>query len=601
MSRLAPGNCSDSILLLAAICVLLDVGHLAAADRAVVSSGSWSSTSTWSGGVVPVAGDNAFVGSTTPTGALSNATVTLFQDVTAGNVYLGHDTGTSGHLDLSNFTFTAQDLYFGFVGTGSITRGTGHLDVSRFDIRNGNSFTLAANDVVRNSIDIASGSTLTLSANVNVANDIDLRDNGTVLNAQGFNIQANQFLLGWNNTGTPQLLNRGNLTVNELLVRGQDFQLTAADSVGRFILRTGNTTLNSGVVLGRLDLRDGATATTAATSNVTAYVSVESGSTLTLGANLVLSDKLNMFGTGTVVNAAGKDISASSQILLGWDGVGAELQNRGKLTTNELLVRGQDFQLTANDAVNRLIINAGTTNLGAVVVLGRLDLLGGATGTTAATGNITNYVHVEAGSTLTLGANLTLSDKLNIRGAGTIVNSAGKNITASSQLLFGWDSGGTPELQNVGSINVGELLIGSGAQLSLASGQDTTGRIYIRDNARLLASASAAGTGLTLTRTSTSELDIEAGSRMTLGLDGSNPGWAFRWANPTGGDHVADLNGLITLGRIDFQDNISFSITSQADGYTYITMAPVPEPASILGLWAIAAGTAAGCRRYRRA
>jgi len=73
-------------------------------------------------------------------------------------------------------------------------------------------------------------------------------------------------------------------------------------------------------------------------------------------------------------------------------------------------------------------------------------------------------------------------------------------------------------------------------------------------------------------------------------------GWAFRWANPTSGNHIADLNTLIASGRIDFGG--AFTITSNPDGYTYVFV-PVPEPASVLAVCAAAAGLAAGVRRVR--
>src|SRR5262245_26870070 len=117
--------------LVALIVLTFVVGRVSADDIPAIASGSWSAPSTWNGGVIPGTNDNAFIGSSSP-GALS-ATVTLTQNVIAGNLYLGHDTGTSGVLALGEFTFTGNDLYFGFVGTGSITRTTGHLDVKRFE------------------------------------------------------------------------------------------------------------------------------------------------------------------------------------------------------------------------------------------------------------------------------------------------------------------------------------------------------------------------------------------------------------------------------------------------------------------------------------
>ena len=147
-------------------------------------------------------------------------------------------------------------------------------------------------------------------------------------------------------------------------------------------------------------------------------------------------------------------------------------------------------------------------------------------------------------------------------------------------------------------LTVGELYQGNGAELGLGSGQDSTGRIHLRGNSRLSITPSAAGTGLTLTRTESIELNIETGSHLTLSGNGVAEGWAFRWANPTGGDHVAELNNLIALGRIDFTFQGGATVASNPDGYTYI-LVPVPEPASVLGICAAVAGLGAGARRWR--
>ncbi|HSQ56446.1 MAG TPA: hypothetical protein VLM40_11955, partial [Gemmata sp.] len=509
----------------AVLLAILDVGNLAANDYGLVVSGSWSVATNWSDGVVPGMGDNAFVGSTTPSGALSTATVSLTQDVSAGNLYLGHDNGTSGTLALGDFTFTGKSLFFGFVGTGSITRGTGHIDVTTFDIRNSNSFTLASTDVIHNILNVSSGSSFTLSANLAISDKLDIKDSGTVLNAAGHDITAtNQILLGWDGVGAA-LQNRGKLTTNQLLLRGQTFQLTSTDAVGRFTIDAGATNLGAGVVINRLDLSTNSTATTVETGNITNYVNVASGSTLTLGANLTLTDKLDILNSGTVLDAAGHNITATNEILLGWDGVGASLQNRGTLTTNQLSLRGQTFQLTSTDAVGRFTIDAGATNLGAGVVINRLDLSTNSTATTAETGNITAFVLVDSGSTLTLGANLTLSDTLNIRASGTVLDAAGHNISATNQVLIGWDAVGAT-IQNRGTLSTANLLVkGQNFQLTSAdaianftldSGTTNLGSGVVVQ--RLTLQNTATGTTAE-TGNITTGLTLKTGSSLTLGAN----------------------------------------------------------------------------------
>ena len=567
-----------------------------AADRFVIVSGDWNSTATWSGGVVPTVNDIAWVGSA----SLATATVNLSQNVTTGHVILGRTAGSLGTLDIGNFTFTARDFTFGQSGAAAIIRGTGHLDVSGFIIGGGNSYTLPAVDIVHNDVGISGGATLSLSANLSIADTMDLRGAASTLNAQGFNISVtNQLLLGWNGPGA-QLLSRGTITTGRMNVRGQNFDLTSSDNVNHFVMREGATNLGAGVVVGRLDLTVNATGTTTQTGNITGDALVESGSLLTLGANLSLSDSLNIRGTGSVLNANGHNISASSQFLLGWDAVGAQLLNRGTITTGRMNVRGQNFDLAPSDAVSHFVVREGATNLGAGVVVGRLDLTVNATGTTTQTGNITNVVIVEGGSSLTLGAPLSLSDGLNLRGAGVVLNANGHNVGAANQILIGWDGSGTPSVQNLGTLTTGALLLGNGMQLTLASGQDSAGGIHLRGNSRLTAGASGGGTGLTLIGSSVNQLVIEQGSHLTLSDNGTAGGWAFRWANPAGGDHVAALNALIAEGKIDFTFGGGYSVTSNDDGYTYI-LVPVPEPSSILALGAAAIAIGSILRRRRGA
>jgi hypothetical protein len=687
-----------------------------AADRFVVQSGDWSATTTWSGSVVPTVNDIAWVGSA----SLSTATVNLSQNVTTGHVILGRTAGSLGTLDIGNFTFTANDFTFGQSGAASILRGTGHLDVNSFNVGNGNTYTLPSVDIVHNGIGVFSGGVLRLSVNVSLGDKINLAGAGSTLDAQGFNISvANELLLGWNGVGA-QLINRGTITTGRMNVRGQSFDLTPSDNVGRFIMGGGTTSLGNGVVVSTLELTESAIGTTTQSGNILNGVLVEGGSSLTLGANLSLSDSFNLRGAGSVLNASGHNISATNQILLGWDAIGPQLQNRGTLTTGRMNVRGQNFDLTPTDAVGHFIMRAGTTNLGSGVIIGRLELMENAIGATTQTGNISTSVLVESGSTLTLGAPLSLSDTLNLRGNSTLLNASGHNIAATNQILIGWDGGnpvlqnrgtlttnnlgvrnqsfhlnstdsvvnfhisngstnlgsgvaferltlssnatgttianasisksvalesgsslslganlsvtedvdirnagtllnanghdittpgrffhgwissGKPIVQGVGKLAVGELYLGNAAELALGSGEDTTGRVQLRGNSRLTVTPSAAGTGLTLTRPETIQLDIESGSHMTLSGNGSTTGWAFRWANPVGGgDHVAELNNLIALGRIDFTFAGGATVMSNPDGYTYI-MVPVPELGSILALGAAAIGIGSIVRRRRR-
>jgi len=53
--------------------------------------------------------------------------------------------------------------------------------------------------------------------------------------------------------------------------------------------------------------------------------------------------------------------------------------------------------------------------------------------------------------------------------------------------------------------------------------------------------------------------------------------FAFRWANPTVGDRIAQLTSLIGSGRIVVSSPISVSVFGIGDGYTYIGVNPNPN------------------------
>ena len=125
-------------------------------------------------------------------------------------------------------------------------------------------------------------------------------------------------------------------------------------------------------------------------------------------------------------------------------------------------------------------------------------------------------------------------------------------------------------------------------------GNDSTRSLSLWQNSGLRIKSAA--TGFTLTGTTADELAI-FDSTLTLELNGLQPGWVLRWANPNGGDHISDLNALIAQHFIvfDVTNGGQYNIVSQ-NGYTYIVQ-PVPEPGLIL---LIAAPVAAGlCLRRR--
>ena len=277
--------------------IVVTIGSVSfAADISAITDSFWNSSLTWTPATIPGAGDNAFIGS----GSATNATVTLTQDQSASNVFLGYGSGTAGTLGLGNSKLTiGGNLYLGYSGgaTGTILRGSGYFTASGLSVDNSNLFifgtldtvsglslynsatavtTAATGNVTANAI-VYSGSTLKLGANLSLTGGLDVRGSGAILDMGGHTATAVTVLLGWNDGQPISVQNRGTLLTTNLYVGNQTFDLIATDSISNLYLSS-------------------AMLTTAATGNVTANAIVYSGSTLTLGANLSLTGGLDVRG-----------------------------------------------------------------------------------------------------------------------------------------------------------------------------------------------------------------------------------------------------------------------------------------------------------------
>ena len=364
----------------------------------------------------------------------------------------------------------------------------------------------------------------------------------------------------------------------------------------------GNTfTFAAGDTAANLSLVNGGRATTTAAGNIAGgSVSVSgSGSKLTLGANLVAADGYTGVSGGGVIDAQGHALTVNRLYL---DATGS-LLNRGAITANGLFVAGQPFALTPADSVGYFSLSgaAATTTLGAGVAVSALGLDGGATATTTAAGNIANNVGVGgAGSKLTLGANLGISDTLSVTDGGGL-DAQGRNISAGYAVQIGTSGGTAPILQNLGTVTTGRFTQTGGSTVTLGAGVSTIRTVALSQNSTLAVKLLNGSAGrLTVSGTAAGDLSVEAGSHLALTLDGTLPGqYALRWADPSGGNHVADINGLISSGAITVGLTNGAQYTVFSDGnYSYVAV-PVPEPAAALASGAAAAAVTGLVRRKR--
>ncbi len=499
--------------------LVLPTGTATAADTGAMANGDWSSDATWTNGV-PGAKDNAYIGSTYPTGCAQTATVTMSQNTSAGNVDLGYGSGTTGALDLNGFTLTANNLNLGQNGgAGSIQRTGG---------------------------------------------------------------------------GTMSILNALNQN-------------------------SGNLSFAPGDVVNTLYVSNNSTATTAAATNVRYYAFLDPGSTLSLGTDLTLTSivqdphssasqvNLSTIAVGGTLNANGHAISAQA-VSLGVNGGPFILNNRGPIVTTSLGVSSQftpgqtTFSLTTADSVAGLGLIGVDTALPVGVGVKSLSLwrsdgpsAKAATVTTSTTSSVTDSASIGAGCVLSLGADLNLSSTLQLDGT---LDANGHSISAPT--VYVGRNGGPAAFRNDGLVMAQTWNQGGLSRVRLSQPGDALGTLLLSSNSALtIGDAASQTTGLTLTGGSWSSLSIAAGSDLMLEMNGQAGGWVFRWANPSGGDHIADLQSLIGQGRITFSSQNGGSYALSADSlYTYVNVVPVPEP-SVLALSVAAAGLLAAVRHRR--
>ena len=272
---------------------------------------------------------------------------------------------------------------------------------------------------------VQSGSTLTLGAdlNVNAANGsggVAVQGDNSTLDAQGHKITALQLSLGWGGGANVRLLNRGDLAVTCLDVANQNFNLTTTDQVTTFTLSNGSTTfVPAGVVqnpvpAGRGNGHDLGRREHHPQRGRDRREHADPGSR---------PERVRVNVSGLRRQQHDQRTGPQDHRRHPYARVGAadnvRLLNRGALAVGTLWVANQSFNLAAADQVTNFNLVNGSSNLGAIAGSRSLSLSNGSTATTAAAGNVTGTVEV-SGSTLTLGADLSVSGLRRCGGTGTL-------------------------------------------------------------------------------------------------------------------------------------------------------------------------------------
>jgi len=396
----------------------------------------------------------------------------------------------------------------------------------------------------------------------------------------GHTITANTINLGYFDGTQTTLLNQGTFAVTNLNVGNQTLNLNAADTVYNYNLTNATSTLNTSV--SQLDMANGSTATTTAAGSVTGGVQVFTSSTLNMGANMTLSDTMDVRGNSTL-NMNGHTLTANT-IKLGYvDGSQTTVLNQGTLAVTNLYVGNQTLNLNAGDSVTNFNLNNATSTLNSSVY--DLALENGSRATITAAGTVTWGVGMAGGSILTVGANMTLSGPMQVD-QNSILDMAGHSLTASDiELGFFYDS--PASIINDLGIQALNLYLASGSDMTVHSDDVLNALLSLSGNSTLtVLQANGQLTGLTLNGNAAGDLSILDTSRLMLDFGNqTQPNWIFRWADPaSGGNWDSALANLIGGGRIVISAPNGYSILDQS-GYTYIEGGVVsppgtPEPAS---------------------
>ena len=199
-------------------------------------------------------------------------------------------------------------------------------------------------------------------------------------------------------------------------------------------------------------------------------------------------------------------------------------------------------------------------------------------------GSVSTFVNLYTGSTLTLGASMTLNSYLDVE-QGSTLNMAGYPLSAPTVYL-GWGYNQPVSLLNGGPISTNNLYVGGSSTVTLSGLNDVVNnQIALSGSTLALQQANGQVTGLTFHGAAASDLTLSGSSvlQLTAGSN-SGPNWLFRWQDPSGGNWQSTLAGLISGGSITITSSAGYSLFDE-EGYTYIAAPALSSgtaPAAIL-------------------
>ena len=234
-----------------------------------------------------------------------------------------------------------------------------------------------------------------------------------------------------------------------------------------------------------------------------------STATVTLGANESASNLYlgNGSGTSGTLDLAGNTLTIVNDLVIAQNG-GTGVLNQG----------GGSFT-----AQNAFVESGNSLTFGSKDAVFSLQLSGGSSATTSATGNITGNVGVMSGSTLTFQADMSIGS-VNVQDSGSTFNMAGHNLTAEL-VLFGSLGSAPVNLQNLGNITASNLDVGNGMNFNITASDTVTsfflsgGASTLYNNVGSVSLSNNATAATTAAGTATTNASVASGSTLTLGAN----------------------------------------------------------------------------------
>ncbi len=411
----------------------------------------------------------------------------------------------------------------------------------------------------------------------------------------------------------------GTLTVNALISGNSGITKSGA---GTLVLGGTNTTsgaihVNQGV----LRLNNAAASGAGSPFNLlNNFVHAGAALELTGGFSFTADDRFYFSGTGISNGGALRSVSGANT----WQG---------------LIETGLGDTRINNDSSGLFTINRGI-----IIGVGGHLIFGGTGNTTVtapSSGTITNQAITGGGDLTKDGAGtLTLTGPTNYVGAttvnaGTLLVNGTLASGTPSVAVGGSSATGTPTLGGTGTINRSVTIAsaGGGAAGTLAPGNSTVGTLNVVGNVTvqsggkyqwelnytppgpLPGSATTITTGqsdstsgvtrdlLAFTGVGNS-LTMDNGSILAINYAGSldnSKYYSFTVATSSGTPSIGSVT-FDTTGSTAFTDYVTAGgllTLSSSGGNVYLNAAPVPEPATVLGLAALGLGAVGGVRRWR--